>query len=258
MGKFKDLTGQKFGRLTVIRRVKNLGRTPMWVCICDCGAQKINAGCNLRSGKVRSCGCLRDELAKERLKTHGMGGTHFYSIWTDMKTRIINKGSKGYRDYGGRGIKILWKGFESFKEDMYNDYIFHVNRAGQSNTTIERIDVDGDYSKENCRWATKQEQGKNKRNSRFITFGGKRKTAMDWSRDLGIPRSTIQNRLNRKLPIKIVLQKEIIPDPKSRFVTYKGKTLNLSQWGKTLKRNPTIIHSRLKRGWGAERAITTP
>lgn len=208
MGKFKDLTGEKFSRLTVTNRSDNVGRTVMWECLCDCGKIKRNAGHNLTRGKVRSCGCLLHEINSKKATTHGMSKTSFYNIWTDMRTRTGNKNSRGYRDYGGRGIKILWSNFESFETDMHDSYLEHVSKNTVSNTTIERLDPNGDYCKENCIWDTKQAQAKNKRNTKYITVSGETKTVMDLSRESGIPYHTLCNRINKNLPIELILSKK--------------------------------------------------
>lgn len=206
MGKFKDLTGKKFGRLQVVKRSKNMGRTIMWGCLCICGKKKDNNGINLQSGRVKSCGCLRSEVNSILFKTHGMGSTHFYRIWADMKTRITNNKTKHYKNYGGRGIKIIWDSFESFKKDMYRKYLYHVKKYGQSNTTIERNDVDGNYSKENCKFIVKTEQAKNRHNTIYIIFKNKRQSLANWSRELKIPYETLYHRFKKKIPINLILK----------------------------------------------------
>lgn len=173
--KILNLVGQRFGRRKVIAAVSK--DTPSsfsrWKCVCDCGTKSIVKYTSLLRSK--SCGCLAFEANSLRVRTHGMSNTRAYRRWRDMVNRCENKNVKSYPSYGGRGIKVCnrWrmgdghnKGFECFLEDM-------GDRTNE-NLTIDRIDVNGDYSKENCRWATREIQGNNKRATRFIIYQGKR------------------------------------------------------------------------------------
>lgn len=210
MGIFKDLTGKRFERLVVIRRVKNIGRTLMWECKCDCGKVKNNNASNLHSGRLKSCGCFHKEKSSILLRTHGMTGTRFYRVWADIITRIMNKKYKEYYLYGGRGIKICkkWLNFKNFKNDMYELYLEHSKKFGEKNTTIERINANGNYRKRNCKWVTKREQCNNKRNSVYVTLNGTRKTISEWASCLNIPVNTIGNRSRRGLPAELILKKD--------------------------------------------------
>ena len=117
--------------------------------------------------------------------------------WWEIKTRIGNKKSIGYANYGGRGIKCEWKSFETFQHDMNESFKKHAKRHGYRNTQIERINNDGNYSKENCRWATYQEQARNRRSRVEVTFNGKTKSVKEWSEYLGIKNLTLWMRLFR-------------------------------------------------------------
>lgn len=167
-----DLTGEKFGMLTVLKfierkKVKNKVKY-YWECVCDCGYVVIKERDTLKDKrhKVKSCGCYKVKIASEINKKHNMYKTRFYRIYKRMKVRINNKNTKEYKDYGGRGIKVSesWQNnFFDFKNDMYESYLSHVIKKGEKDTTLERIDVNGNYCKENCKWATYKEQNLNKR-----------------------------------------------------------------------------------------------
>jgi hypothetical protein len=140
------------------------------------------------------------------IRIHGMCGSRFYGIFNEIKSRCRRYKDKNYNNYGGRGIEVEWVNFNEFRDDMYNSYLKHREMFGARNTSIDRIDNNGNYSKENCQWATIQVQNNNKRSNNRITFNGETKTVAEWSRELGIKRPTLSKRLNRmKYPIEKAL-----------------------------------------------------
>lgn len=194
-----DLTGQRFGRLKVIKRVENRQGKPYWECQCDCGAIKNVASAGLRRG-TKSCGCYQKDISKEIQSTHGKGKTREYDVWHAMKGRCLNSKHHAYKDYGGRGITVCekWLTFEGFWEDMQEGYA--------DNLTLDRKDNNKGYCKENCRWSTRREQSNNVRNNKLILYNGKVKTVSEWASEININYYTLWDRLiRRKWPIEKAL-----------------------------------------------------
>lgn len=194
MGKFIDLTGQKFGRLTVKERAENSKQNrARWKCICDCGREVIVEGQHLRSGVTKSCGCYQRECAAKANIKHGGSQTRLYTIWENIKKRCYNKNTEHYSDYGGRGISMCesWKNsFESFKD-------WALENGYSGNLTIDRIDFNGNYEPSNCRWVTIKEQANNKRNNILLTHNGETKTIAQWAEEVGLKRRTIRARIDQ-------------------------------------------------------------
>lgn len=195
MRKLIDLTGQKFGRLTVIKTgSKDKKGKHRWLCKCECRNTKEVRGSSLRSGRTRSCGCLKREIRQtgNSGRIHGMWGSREYFTWMGMKKRCFNKNDPAYKNYGGRSITVCkeWlgrNGFVNFYEDMGKRL---------SGTSIDRINNNLGYFKENCRWATRKQQQRNKRNNKLITYKGKTLCLAEWSEKLNIKYYTIQKRLH--------------------------------------------------------------
>ena len=192
--KFIDLTGKRFGKLTVLKRVIKINsKKTYFLCKCECGKIKTIYRDDIVSGKTISCGCHKKEMARKlgkSTKTHGMTQTRLYHIWRGSRDRCQNKRSKDYKNYGGRGITICaeWeKSFESF-------YDWAMSHGYRDNLTIDRIDVNGNYCPENCRWADINTQSHNKRNNVNITINGETKCSTEWERILGISRHTVKKR----------------------------------------------------------------
>lgn len=172
MPKIKDLTGQKFGRLKVMpayRHDKKI-HTTFWLCKCDCGNFTFVKRTNLISGNTKSCGCYAKQVKKEINTRHDMSDTKFYNTWRSMKGRCLNPNNHKYPSYGGRGITICnsWLVFENFMEDMYELYLGHCSEYGEDNTQLDRINNNGNYEPNNCKWSTRVEQATNRRDSRWF------------------------------------------------------------------------------------------
>jgi hypothetical protein len=166
---FKNLEGKVFFYWTVIKLAKISHGLVYWEVKCKCGNVSTVWSVNLMSGKTKSCGCWRKEVSSRlgKINTkHGMEGTRFYGIWGGMKSRCLNPNDPAYKWYGGNGIKVCkrWFKFKNFMEDMYESYLNHVEEFGEKDTTLDRFpNQSGDYKFSNCRWATTEEQGKNRR-----------------------------------------------------------------------------------------------
>lgn len=196
MPAFKNLTGQRFSRWTVIERGPNLGRHVRWLCRCECGNTALVASTNLVKGISRSCGCLHIDT----ISTHRRTGTPEHRTWIAMKSRCYTKSNIGYPYYGGRGIAVCdrWvHNFENFLADM-------GERPGPE-YSLDRINSNDNYSPDNCRWAMREVQDNNRRDNRMLTFNGKTQTIAQWAREQNIAKNTIINRLNWGWPIEDAL-----------------------------------------------------
>ena len=199
-----DLTGRRFGRLTVIRSEgKNKHGIYMWLCECDCGNTKVLSGSELRRGNVRSCGCLNRELARERLIKHGYSGTKIYAEWNKMIERCKDNGSYNGLKYANRGIKVcdLWlNDFEAFLE-----HVSCLPHYGEPGYSLDRIDNNGDYEPGNVRWADAVTQANNRTNNVRITYKGETHSMAEWARKLGMSYPKLQWRIYSGWPIEKAL-----------------------------------------------------
>lgn len=214
MSKRIDITGIRYGRLVPLYRVENdkYGRSA-WMCQCDCGNRKVISANDMRSGKIRSCGCLerqnRSIFGTRSKRTHKMKGTRIYRIWQGAKNRVFNKNDEHWPDYGGRGITMCEEWANSF--ECFRDWAFSHGYA--EDLTIDRIDVNKGYYLENCRWVTKADQQRNKRNNKYYTYNGKTQLIPAWAKEFGVTDSTIRSRIRRGIPPEKVffeLSKQVV------------------------------------------------
>lgn len=170
IAKFNDLTGKRIDKVVVLglnRKEKRPNNTYYyWNCVCDCGKEFVRERGSLldKRSTNKSCGCFSQKRLSAMRKKHMMTETRIYGIYCGMKSRVTNPNNRKFKHYGGRGIKIYedWlDDFTNFKNDMFESYENHVNLHGEKDTTLERIDVDGDYEPSNCKWATLKEQKNN-------------------------------------------------------------------------------------------------
>lgn len=190
MKTMEDLTGKVFNRLKVISFAgKNKHRQLMWLCVCECGKEKIVRALCLRNGATQSCGCARSDISKKMLTTHGMRHTRIYNIWAGMKVRCNPRREHRWKHiYAGKGITYAaeWETFEGFYKDMGEGY--------SDELTLDRIDSALGYCKENCRWVTMREQNYNKCNNVLIEHDGILAPAAKHAMNHGISRSTFHTR----------------------------------------------------------------
>lgn len=186
---FKDLTGLKFGRLTVLRRYgTDKYRKIYWECKCKCGNTVIVRGNALKSGNTKSCGCL---IYESKNIKHGMRHKRLYRIWSGMKSRCYTKTNPAYDRYGGRGISMC----EEWMRNFMAFYNWAMDNGYTEGLSIDRIDVNGNYEPYNCRWATAKEQSDNKRCNILITIGNETLDLQQWCDKIGIKRSTVNTRV---------------------------------------------------------------
>ena len=204
--KYIVVIGDKYNNLK-IKSLYRLNSRRYALCECSCGNIVEVELKSLLSGNTKSCGCYNSYLCQKRNFKHGDSirghKTKLYNIWIEMRRRCYTKSCKSYKDYGGRGITICdeWSTFPPFKE-------WAINNGYKEGLSIERINVNDNYSPLNCIWIPKNQQSKNRRTSHFITYNGKTQTISEWSRELGISRGTILNRLNKNLSLDEVLKSQ--------------------------------------------------
>jgi len=212
--------GERYSRLSIVMelagRIKPSGQKyRMFLCECECGNRTKVRLSNLKSGNTTSCGCFGKQQRKKSTKTHGFYGTRVYIIWACMKQRCTNKKNPSYSYYGGRGINFCekWKTFVGFWEDMEYEYF--------DDLTLERIDNNGNYCKENCKWASRKEQARNTRQNRIIEFRGEKRCLSDWANKIGIAIETLRDRLSTGWSLERALTTPPIKD-KDRKRNSKG------------------------------------
>lgn len=193
---FEDLSGQRFGRLVVVGRDDKEGNKTYFICRCDCGNMKSVRADSLKAGRIRSCGCMKKEQDRTNLTahhSHKMSGTRLYEIWQGIKKRCYNPKDVRYDRYGGRGIRVC----DEWRDDFSTFYKWAIENGYEESLTIDRIDNNGDYCPDNCRWTNKREQARNRSSNIKITIGNATKTLTEWCEIFGLDVSTIHARYNR-------------------------------------------------------------
>lgn len=190
--KKKDLTGQRFGKLVAVKSVYDRDKkVTLWECKCDCGNTCFVRANRLAHERTKSCGCLRIDSNKQKNTTHGMSKTNIYYAWHSMKARCYNPTDHNYSRYGNRGITVCdeWRNsFESFLR-------WATSNGYHEGLTLDRIDNDGNYCPNNCRWVTTSVQNNNRSVSINITYNGKTQNLSEWCKELNLPYMRIWERI---------------------------------------------------------------
>lgn len=212
--KTKNLIGERFGRLVVLSFEGKVRGSYRWACRCDCGKECVVQSGNLINGHTSSCGCRQRDIArlpKDYCRTHGLSRHRIRNIYNLMKHRCLNDQNVGYHLYGGRGISVCdrWAGsFQAFVDDM--------GLPPSDRHQLDRIDGDGDYAPENCRWATRKEQARNRRTNRVVEYAGESAPLIVWAERFEIPAQTLANRINSGWSVERALKMPVRVTTKSK------------------------------------------
>lgn len=242
MTNFKDITGRKFGRLTALEPKREKGKAIKWRCKCECGTEKIVRSTVLINGHTRSCGCLLKEKTGERARKHGLGKTKLYTTWKGMRARCQNRNCVHYKNYGGRGISICaeWDDFKIF-------YIWSLKNGYKDELTLDRIDNDGNYSPDNCRWVSLETQANNKSTNVCFPIDGVVRTLSEHAKFYNVNYGTFASRYKSGLR-----DKDLIVEPKQTYkkiiITINGENKSLRAWANHYGIKYATVHRRYQKG----------
>ena len=249
----KDLKGVTFGGLKVLEKShRNKYGAQHWLCLCSCGSLCTPRGADLKTGRTKSCGCLRGVVNKQRA-THNLSQSRLYRVWGSIVQRCKNSNNSRFSSYGGRGITICveWRdSFESF-------YYWAIDNGYEEGLTIDRIDNDGSYSPDNCRWITWNAQRLNTRHSFIISYRGKTQTLTEWAAELGIEYHV----LYMLLKYLNWSAEEAFSTPAGKRhklrggISHNGECLSAEEWGQRIGLSGRAIRYRLAAGKSVEEAL---
>jgi hypothetical protein len=244
-----NMEGMRYGRVVAIRECgKSSSGDLKWLFKCDCENEFIANGYHVRTGKVISCQkCSAERVRKASIK-HGESNSPEFSIWTGIKSRCYNKSTKAYKNYGGRGITICNRWLESF-----DNFLSDMGRKPSAKHSIERINNDGNYEPNNCRWVTIEKQANNKRNNRKLTINGITKNMAEWAREHNLSSSAIIFRLRKGLSGEDLIAKSQIYGS----LSFNGVTDTLKGWSARTGLKQSTISMRInKYKWPVKEALT--
>lgn len=231
--------GDVFTWLTVTDIEYGVRGGKTFVCECKCGNVIKLEKDRLVKGHNKSCGC--------KLRKHNMASSRIYGIWQNMKKRCQNENATFYEEYGGRGIKVCdkWQTFEGFYEDMKEGYA--------DNLTLDRKDVDGDYTKENCRWVTIKKQMNNMRINHYVEYQGEKYSLSEFAEKHNLDYDLFRSRILRGFSVEKAMEPKWVDE-----VSYNGETKPIREFAKEYGMTYTQLKKRLMKGWEVERALTQP
>lgn len=216
MPKLNDLTGKRFGTLTVLGRAANRttpngNRFTYWLCKCDCGTLKEIRAEHLKAGKIVSCGCQQSKngTANPAYK-HGGTGTRLYYVWNGMHQRCYNPNNERYSSYGGRGIRVCaeWDDFATFRDWALS--AGYDESASYGECTLDRINVNGNYCPDNCRWVNEAVQSRNRTTNIYLTYKGETKVLKDWARMLKTDGQVLKRRIEKGWTPEQIIETPIV------------------------------------------------
>lgn len=250
-----DMTGQHYGRYTVLEYIgQNKDHKAVWKCRCECGTIKNVSGKDLRSGNTKSCGCYNRDKAMQNpalwKPKHGLSKHPLHQVWSDIKTRCYNKKDRSYKWYGARGIKLcdVWMDFKAF-------YEWSIKNGYENGLTLDRINPNGNYSPDNCRWVGMKIQQNNRRNNKMLNINGVSKTMSEWADEYDVNYRLVKSRIRAGwTPEKALSQRK--QDIKTITIGEETKTIN--EWSKISGVNKTTIADRYNHGWEPRDAVFSP
>lgn len=243
-----DLSGRRFGRLVAVKRVRTQSGIYKWACRCDCGSNVEVRIDGLTSGRAKSCGCFKRDRVSQTHETHGLSKHPLYKCWVSMWERCTDPENQSYGNYGGRGIKVCdrWADIRNFIADM---------GPKPKGGSIDRINNNAGYSPDNCRWADRQTQSRNRRTSRIIDVGGREMCVSEAGEKYGVGLSNLCRRLNSGMSVLDAVTK---PQQKRyRHVTINGESMTVPEWSKVTGVLESTIYWRLSHGRTPEEAVST-
>lgn len=251
MGRLKDYTGERFGRLIVIKRVENNKHNQVrWLCKCDCGNKKIVLANALREGNTRSCGCLKHEQNYINIVhiTHNKSNTRLYNIWKNMKNRCNNPKNRRHKFYYDKGIKVC----NEWQKNFMSFYKWAMENGYKENLTIDRIDNNGNYEPNNCRWATITEQNNNQSNNIRIYYNNITYNVKDFCKKYKIKRCTLMQRLKNNWNIEKIIN---TPIQSKRSILYNGTHYTAKELAEKYHIKQSTLITRLSRNWTIDEAL---
>lgn len=256
--RYKDFSGEKKNHLTAIQFVERCGDKTLWLFKCDCGNEIVRNHRDVFSEHIKDCGCMRSQRNAQRATKHGClnkksNKTRLYNIWIGVKRRSTYHEKKTHHTEGyyDRGITICneWLSFENFKN-------WALSNGYTDSLTIDRIDVNGNYCPENCRWVSFKVQANNRRSNKLVEYNGETHTVSEWADKIGMKRKILENRL-RKYTIEKAFNMPVRPH--NVLITYNGETHNIKEWAEIKGLSYTALNQRISvKHWPIDRALNTP